>query len=222
MKQVCVIGLGQFGSHLAQTLAKMNCEVLAIDLDERAVAAVRDKVQQTLILDVRDLEALRAVIPEDLDEAVVSLGQSLEASILATLHLSKLGVKRIRSKASSMEHATILRAIGATEMIFPEQDTAERMARQIVNPDLLDYLPLSPDYHVVEIGVPEHFVGQSLAELHIRKRYDVLVIAIKNLLDKSIVFLPPADRVLQKDNTLVLIGKEDDLAKLPRKEEGRK
>lgn len=214
MKQVCVIGLGQFGSHLARTLARLKCEVLAIDMDEKAVAAIRDDVQQALITDVSDFDSLASVVTDKIDEAVVSLGEHMEASILCTLHLKNIGVQRIRAKASSRDHAAILKAVGATDIVFPEHETAERMAHRIVDPDLLDYLPLSPEYRVVEIGVPESFVGQSLGELHLRKKYRVLAMAIKEPEQNAIHFMPSADMVLSKGATLVVVGKEHDIAKL--------
>lgn len=213
MKQVCVLGLGQFGSHLARTLARMDCEVLAIDMDERAVNAVRDHVQRVVIADLRSLEALQSIVTAEIDEAVVSLGESLEASILCTLHLAKIGVKKIRAKASTSDHAAILKAVGATDVIFPERETAERMAHRIVNPDLLDYLPLSAEYRVVEVEVPKSFVGQTLAGLHLRKKYNVMAIAIKAG-DKKTDFMPAAETVLKAGNTLVLIGMQNDIEKL--------
>ena len=141
----------------------------------------------------------------------------MEASILCTLHLHKIGVKRIRAKASSQDHAAILKAVGATEVIFPEQETAERMANRIINPDLLDYLPLSQDYHVVELPVPEPFVGQSLVQLHLRKNYRLLVIAIKDPGQNRVEFMPSAEAVLKRGNTLIVMGKEADVAKLSEK-----
>lgn len=221
MKQVCVIGLGQFGTHLARSLARMECEVLAIDSDDAAVATVRDDVQHALITDVRSLDALQSAVSKNIDEAVVCLGENMEASILATLHLKKIGVGRIRAKASTQDHASILKAVGADEVIFPEQETATRMAHRIVNPDLLDYLPLSPDYRVVEVPVREDFVGKSLAELHFRKHHHVLVIAIKGADGRQIDFLPAADAVLQHDNTLVVIGRDEDITGLAPKEKSR-
>jgi len=213
-KQICIIGLGQFGRHLAKNLARMDCDVLAIDMDESAVQRIRDNVQQALITDVRSLESLQSVISKDLDEVIVSLGESLEASILCTLHLKKIGVQRIRAKASTSDHAAILKSVGATDVIFPERETAERMAQRIVNPDLLDYLPLSPEYQVVEIATPNSFSGKSLAELHLRKSCNVLVAAIKTPQTGGVAFLPAADTVLPKGSSMVVIGKDDDLAKL--------
>jgi trk system potassium uptake protein TrkA len=218
MKQVCVIGLGQFGSHLARTLARLDCEVLAIDLNEGAVATIRDDVHQAVILDVRNLDALESVVSKTIDEAVVCLAENLEASILCTLHLGKIGVKRIRAKAAGQDHASILRAVGATDVIFPEQETAERMAHRIIDPDLLDYLPLSQDYRVVEISVPEAFVGQSLAQLHLRKKYKVLAIAIRHRDHDQIEFMPAAESVLERNHTIVLMGKKAHIDRLPARE----
>ncbi|HSW45894.1 MAG TPA: TrkA family potassium uptake protein [Phycisphaerae bacterium] len=210
-KQVCVIGLGQFGSHLARSLARTKCEVLAIDMNEDAVQRIRDDVQQAIITDVRNPEALESVISKDIDEAIVSLGESMEASILCTLHLKKLGVPHIRAKASSQDHASILKAIGADEIIFPERETAERIAQRILNPDLLDYLPLSPEYRVVEVTVPETLAGKTLAQLHLRKKFHIMVIAIKAPGNGIVEFMPNADSILKPDGTLVIIGRDDDI-----------
>lgn len=216
MKQVCVIGLGQFGKHLARTLARMKCEVLAVDMDEQAVNSIRDDVQHAAILDVRQFDALSSVLTGDVDEVVVSLGESLEASVLATLHAAKLGVKRIRAKASGADHAAILEAVGAHEVFYPEKETAERMAKRVMNPDLLDYLPLSPEYSVVEVEVPEAFMGKSLVDLHLRKKYRVLAIAIRRSGGEKVDFMPAADSVLNRSDTLVVIGKAEDIANLPK------
>ncbi|MHC4442356.1 MAG: potassium channel family protein [Planctomycetota bacterium] len=214
MKQICIIGLGQFGRHLARKLAQMNCEVLAIDRSEKAVNDIRDDVQQAVITDVRNPEAIKSVISKDTDEVIITLGESMESSILCTLHVQKIGVKRIRVKASNQDHATILKALGATDIIFPEQETAERMAQKIVNPDMLDYLPLSPEYSVVEINMPQSFAGQSLVQLALRRKYNVLVIAIKTPQTDQIQFMPSPDSVLKRGDTLILIGKEPDIKKL--------
>ena len=215
MKQICVIGLGQFGRHLARTLAGMGCDVLAIDMADEAVVAVRDEVQQVAILDVRNLEALQSLLTPDVDEAIICLSENMEASILAALHLRQIGVKRIQAKASSADHAAILKEIGADNIIFPERETAERMAHRIINPNLVDYLPLSPEYRVIETPVPKAFVGQSLAQLHLRKKYNLLAIAVKQPQQGVIDFMPSAEAVLRAGNSLVILGKANDIANLP-------
>ncbi len=213
MKQVCVIGLGQFGSHLARTLARSGCEVLAIDAAEKAVAAVQDDVQRAVIADSRDFKALESIVSRDVDEAVITVGESLEASILTALHLKRIGVERIRAKAATPDHAEILKAIGVSEIIFPEHETAERMAQRIVHPNLLDFIPLSEEYRVVEVQIPKSFVGKSLAQLGLRKKYNILALAIKTPDKDRTDFLPPADSVLKVGNTLVVIGKGEDVDK---------
>jgi trk system potassium uptake protein TrkA len=214
MKQVCVLGLGQFGSHLARELAEMDCDVLAVDQDEIAVNLIRDRVQRAVITDVRNMEALKSIIPAKLDEAVVSLGESMEASILCTLHLAQLGVKRIRAKAATGDHAAILKAVGAHEVIFPERETAERIAQRIVHPDLLDFLPLSKEYRVVEVKMPESFAGNTLIQLQLRQKYGVLALAVKNPATDEMNFMPDPDHELASGSTLVLMGTEAEIAKL--------
>ncbi len=212
-KQICVIGLGEFGGELARKLAQ-DCEVLAIDQKETPVAAISDKVQRALILDVRDFASFSAVVTSEFDEAVVSMGESLESSIMATLHLKKIGVKRIWAKATSEDHAAILKAVGAHEIIFPERETARRLAAQIVNPNLLDFIPLEEDYQVMDLAPPDAFYGRSLEELDLRKKYSVFVLAIKELVPMRFVFLPSPKFIIKPSDILVMIGREKDLLKI--------
>lgn len=212
-KLICVIGLGQFGSELASELAN-RCEVLAIDNSEDRVNAIADSVQRAMIVDARDFSGLSSVVSEDFDEAVVSLGESMEASVLCTLHLRKIGISTIRAKAVSEDHATILRAVGATETIFPERETAKRVAAQIINPNLLDFIPLGEDFEVMDVGVPDSFHGKTLIELKLRERFGVFVIAVRELVPPKFVFLPAPDFVVKPSDVLVMIGKEQDLMQI--------
>jgi trk system potassium uptake protein len=212
-KHVAVIGLGKFGRELSLRLAK-ECEVLALDRDEAMVEAVLDKVQRALILDVRDFQSLSSVVTGDFDEVIVSMGENLESSILATLHLKKIGVKRIWAKATTEDHAAILKSIGASEVIFSERETARRLAAQLTNPNLLDFIPLEEDYRVMDVAPPDNFYGHTLAELDLRKRFGIFIIAIKELVPTRFVFLPPPDFVIKPSDILVVIGKEQDLVSL--------
>jgi trk system potassium uptake protein TrkA len=212
-KTICVVGLGQFGSELARELAK-HCEVLAIDSREENVAEIADAVHRALIIDARDYASLSSVVTADFDEAVVSLGESLEASILCTLHLKRIGVKTIRAKATSQDHSAILRAVGATETIFPERETAHRIAAQIVNPNLLEFIPLAEDFRVMDVAPPDSFCGHTLVELNVRERFGVFAIAVKELVPPRFVFLPGPDFVIKPSDILVMIGREDDLLRL--------
>ena len=205
-KRICVIGLGHFGAALAVSLAK-HCEVLALDDSLPRVNAIAESVQRALCLDARDYCALAAAVSSDFAEAVVSIGENIEASILCTLHLKRIGVPIIRAKAHSEDHAAILTSIGATQIIFPERETAERLALKMLNPNLLDFIPLAKDYRVMEMTAPT-FEGASLLDLHLRGRFGLFVIAVSRATGESFTFLPGPDYVIARGDVLVMIGKE--------------
>lgn len=214
MKQVCVIGLGQFGGHLARTLVKMGCEVLAVDMDERRVDAIRDEVHRAIIGDARDAQLLRTVVAPTVAEAAISLGENnIEPSILCTLHVARIGIKSIRSTARNDDHAQILRAVGATEVIFPERQTAERTARRIANPNLRDMFPLDADYRIMEIDAPKKLYDKSLAKLDLRREFDLLVLALRDPGSTSFRFNPGADEVIRPGQVMMVLGRELDLAR---------
>lgn len=212
-KQICVIGLGHFGWELATVLSH-TCEVLAIDRDQELVNAIADRVHRARALDTRDEAALAAVIPEEIDEAIVSMGENLEASILCTLYLKRLGVPMVRVKALTDDHAIVLHQVGADEVIFPERETARRVAAHIANPNLLDFVPIGSDYQVVESRSPASFHDRTLSEIGLRRRFGVLVIAVRRQEPEGVEFLPNADFRLKSGDVLVLIGREGDLARL--------
>ncbi len=195
-KLICVIGLGQFGNELARELAKF-CDVLALDINEDKVNAIADSVQRALVVDSRDFTSLSALVNADFDDAMVSLGGSLESSILCTLHLKKIGLRSIRAKATSEDHAAILRSVGATEIIYPERETARRIAAQIVNPNLLDFIPLGEDFEVMDVAPPASFYGHSLSDLKVRERFGVFIIAVKELVPERFVFLPKSTFIVK-------------------------
>lgn len=214
MRQVVVIGLGQFGMQLARSLVKMNCEVIAIDLNEPRVNQVRDDVQRAIIGDARDYDMLASIVSSSVDEAVVGLGESsIEPSILCTLHLKRIGVPLILSTARNDDHANILRAVGATDIIFPERETAERTARRIANPDLRDMFSLADDYRIMEIVAPQALHGKTLANAGLRSDYDLLVLATRRGDQERFTFLPAADAVIGPNEVLMVLGRELDLAR---------
>jgi trk system potassium uptake protein len=215
-KYICVIGLGQFGMELARELSK-TCEVLAMDVNEDLVYAIADDVQRALSVDARDYASLKQVVTADFDEVIVSLGESLEASILCTLHLKKIGIKMIRAKVISEDHAAILHSLGVQEVIFPERETAWRLAAQIMNPNLLDYVPLEAGYRVMDVAPPNSFYGRTLMDLELRKQYGVFVIAVKELVPQRFIFLPEPSFVVKPSDILVMIGRDAELARLQEK-----
>lgn len=215
MKQICVIGLSQFGTHVARQLVKMGCEVLAIDAREQRVDDVRDDVHRAIIGDARDFQMLSSVLTSSVSEVIVSLGErTIEPSILCTLNLKRIGVEDIRSTASNDDHAQILRAVGATDVIFPERESAERTARRVAHPNLLDMFPLSGDYRIMELVAPKNLVGKTLLTLDLRKDYDLLVLAVRPPDSEEYKFLPRADTVIEAEETLMVLGRELDLVRL--------
>lgn len=216
-QHIAVIGLGQFGHQMARELAK-SAEVIAIDREKDLVEAIANDVQRALCMDASNYDNLKSVITPDFDEAIVSMGEAMEASALCTLHLKQIGVSSIRAKAINEDHATILTAIGATQIIFPERETARRMAQSIINPNLLDFIPIEDEYRVCEISTPESFIGSSLIELDLRKRFSVFAIAVKQYTNDKFVFLPDANYQIRIGDILVLIGKEDDLLKISKQD----
>lgn len=215
MKQVCVIGLGQFGTHMARTLVDLGCEVLTIDLRQDRVDALRDDVHRAIVGDARSPDLLASVLTQSVSEAIVAVGEkNLEPSILCTLNLARLEVPVIRATAINDDHAAILKAVGATSIIRPEAETAERTARHVANPNLRDLFSLSEHFRIMEVSAPAPMHGKSLAALSIRNKYDVLVLAIRSGDDEELKFLPSPDAVIAPDQVLLVLGRELDIVRL--------
>ena len=209
MGRYAVIGLGKFGATVVRTLHERGHEVIAIDQDKERVQDVRDASTQAIEADCTDQDTLRALGIHDADAVVVSLGERMDASILVTLYLRDMGLKEIVVKAISQDHGKVLHLIGATEIVHPERDTARRVARGLGLRSIVEYLPLASDSSLVEVKVPAEFVGRTLAELEIRKRFQVLVVAIKR--GESLLLATGGDERLQPDDVLVLVGRDTDL-----------
>ncbi len=212
MKTVCVIGLGQFGEHLAISLSKHGGHVIAIDNDQEKVNKIADNVAHAYVADAKDKEVLETLIPKDVDACVVSLGEQIEPSILCTLHLTNLGIKRIIVKAISDDHASILKAIGAHEVVFPERDMAEKTARNLIERNMADLLTLTEEYSIKDIEPLNEFIGKTLIELDLRNRYKIYVIALKDKHNPDeIIILPYGDTKIQHNHILTVVGKDEDI-----------
>lgn len=214
MGRYAVIGLGKFGATVVRSLHERGHEVIAIDRDRNRVQEVRDTSTQAIEANCTDQDTLRALGLQDADAVVVSLGEQMDASILVTLYLKELGLREIVVKAVSEDHGKILHLIGATEIVHPERDTARRVARGLGLRSIVEYLPLAADSSLVEVQVPAEFLGRTLAELEIRKRYQVLVVAIKR--GDGLVIATGGDERLLAGDILVLVGKDSDLDKVGR------
>jgi trk system potassium uptake protein TrkA len=209
-----VIGLGSFGSNIAKTLYEKKHEVLAIDRDKEKIEEVKTFVSHAVNMDAAIKENLKALDAQDMDVVVVSLGPEMEASILTVLYLHEIGAKRIVAKALTEDHAKILDAVGATEVIYPEKDMAIKTALRLSNPNVLEYLPLISGVDIQEIAPPDKFIGKNLRELDLRNKYGVQVIAIKELIPEKTTFIPDADFVIKDSDILVLMGEPKQLDKI--------
>jgi trk system potassium uptake protein TrkA len=209
-----VIGMGSFGGNVAETLDKKGGEVLAVDIDKGRIEHFKNKVSHAVCMDAAGKENLQALGIQDMDVVIVSLGPDMEASILTVLYLHELGVDRIVAKALSEDHAKILEAVGATEVIFPEKDMAIKTALRLINPNVLEYLPLLSGIGIQEIAPPEKFIGKNLRDLDIRNKYGIQVIAIRGLIPEKTTFIPKADFVIKDSDILIIMGSDTQLARL--------
>lgn len=209
-----VIGLGSFGSNVAKTLYQRGHEVLAVDRDKAKAEAAKDYSSHSVHMDSADKENLEALGIRDMDVVIVSLGPEMEASILTVLYLHELGVKRVVAKALTEDHAKILEAVGATEVIYPEKDMAIRTALKLTSPNILECLPLSSGVSIQEIAPPEKFIGKSLKELDLRNKYGVQVIAVRELIPERTIYIPRADFVIKDSDILVVMGEEEKLERI--------
>lgn len=212
-KRLCVIGLGQFGREIAKCLARTE-EVLVLDIKQSSINEIADDVQKALRLNATNFNEISTVIDDSFDEAVVSVGEDLEASILIVLHLKKLGINVIHAKALSDDHARILEAIGATNVIFPESEAALRLSKRIVNPNVIDDFSLGEEHTIVELEVPELFIGMTLLDVGVRQNYSSYLIAIRDLDTGKTRFMPDQEVVFKANTSLVLIGRIESIEKI--------
>jgi trk system potassium uptake protein TrkA len=211
MKRYAVIGLGNFGFHTVKALYEEGNEVLAIDLDKARVQAIDPHSSEAMVLDATDKDSLKALGLENMDGVIVSTGTKISTSILICLYLQEIGVKKILAKALDEDHAKILRKVGATEIIHPERDMAQRVARSLSTPNMLDFIPLAEDFDLIQVAPPREFIGKSLKELNLRAKYNVHVIAIKELVPENFILAPNAGFVIKDSDILMILGKTEDL-----------
>ena len=214
MKRVVVIGLGIFGSQLARQLYESGLDVIAVDKNRDVVQKMKDYSTKAVLADASDKEVLESIGIEENDIVVISFGEDLSASTLLTLHLKELRVKTIIVKVPNEDHKRILLRVGASEAIIPEREMANKVARSIISPNVLEYLPISEDYTIVELAPPTAFIGKSLADLDLRKKFQLQVIAIRDVLTEKLQLVPRAGSILKDSDVLVVIGKEEDIRRV--------
>lgn len=205
-----VIGLGRFGFALAEELAANDCELVLIDKDEDKVSKASELTENAYIINQLTKESLQQAGIQDCDVVIIGIAEQIDVSILTTLYVKRLGVKRIIVKATSAEQGDILEMMGA-EVVYPERDMAIRLANKLIAPNLLEYIQLSDDINIMEIEVTEKIAGQSILSLDVRKNYQLNIVAIKHDDKVNIDFSP--DFAFSTGDTITVIGRKENISR---------
>lgn len=211
MKSFLIIGVGEFGKHLAYRLQEMGNEVCIVDSNKSIAEALSNDFENIYIVDCMNIVALKDLGIPNYDACVVAIGQNFQASLEITSHLKDLGAKYIISKANSDIQAKFLKMAGANEIVYPEKDIAEKIANKCNAKNLLDYMRISNIYSIYEVEVPHNWINKNLLELNVRKKYDINVIAV---LSNNEVNFPNADYIFKEHDHVYIFGNSNIINKL--------
>ena len=214
MPKFVIIGVGNFGFYLAKSLSEEGKDVIAMDHNKERVQRVQEFCSYAVVGNATDKSILESVGIEKDDTAIVSLGDDISASVLVTLYLKDLDIQNIYVKIISEDHGRVLEKIGAREIIFPERDLAKKVAQTLSSPNVIDYLPLTGEYDIVEIAPPKDFIGKTLAELKLRNKYNISILAVRGLVPESITMNPGGSFTVKDSDILIVLGKPDDIDKI--------
>jgi trk/ktr system potassium uptake protein len=214
VKRVVVVGLGIFGFNIAKDLFESGFEVIGVDKNKEVISRIRDFSTKAVLADATDRELLEMIGIQPDDTVIISFGEDLAASTLLTLYLKEMNIKNIIVKAPNEDHKRILERVGATEVIIPEKEMADKVAKGLIAPNVLDYLPVSEDFTICELAPPSSFLGRTIGDLRLRGKYHIEVIAIRDVLSDKIQLVPRADFVIKDSDILIVIGKETDMRKI--------
>lgn len=210
-REYAVIGLGRFGGSICEELSREGMKVLAIDINENKVKEYKNIASYAVIADATDEQVLKELDLEKIDHVIVAIGDNIQASILTTVILADMGLKKITVKAQSDYHEKILNKIGADHVVHPERDMGKRLAHSLISSNILDYLELSEDHSMVEVRAGKNLLGKTLIELDIRAKYGCNVVAIRR--GKELNVSPNAQDSLQPNDILIVIGSDENISK---------
>ncbi|TDQ19210.1 trk system potassium uptake protein TrkA [Algoriphagus boseongensis] len=217
-----IVGMGNFGGFLASRLTELGHEVIGVDSSEVKIDQVKDKITHAIIMDATDTETVKTLPYKDTDAVIIAIGENVGASIMVTAIFKQLNVKRLISRSINDVHETVIKAIGVSEIVHPEEDSAERMAKRLQMRNVLDSLDLSDDYNVIEVKCPSRYIGMTLIETNLRKEYQVSVITIIRELERTNMFgnkstirkvagVVTGETRIQEGDILVLFGLAKDI-----------
>ena len=212
-RQIAVLGLGRFGQAVARELTHLGHDVLAVDHDERIVQDVADEVTHAVQADITDPDALEALGLADFDTVIVAASGSLEASIMATVLLKRMGVQRIIAKAAHDLHGSILAQVGAMRVVYPERETGFRVAHSFHASGVQDYLDAAPGYGIARVAISDAWGGKTLADLDFPNTCGLTVLAVARA--DRVVLNPTPDERLRAGDSLIVAGRDEDLERLP-------
>ena len=225
MARFAVIGLGRFGNKLAIALAMSGAEVIAIDKDRDVIELIRDQVSHAVRLDSTDEDALKAQGVDKVDVAIIGIGQrgkGFESAILTVVNLKQMGVKMIYARAEDLIAGEVFSKVGATEVIYPEIESAQRWAYKLIAPQIGEKIDFAPGYSLARVKAPASLDSKTVMDLGLRQKYSVNLVAIKRgESDKAkqekgqIINVPMPNTVIYEGDTLMVAGSDADLAKLP-------
>ncbi len=217
MKNFAVIGLGSFGRCMLESLMKRGMHVIAIDCDDEKIQLARDVATKAIKANALNCELIRELLPKPVQCAIIDMGNQMERSILITNHLHKLGVPKIVVEAVNVEHGEILKIVGATKVVFPEQEAAERLAGMLVGQGSLDYFAVADDFSLIEAPISDSWVNQTVVSLNLRQEKGINVVAVrKPTLDngKELWRFPDPASPFAQGDIVLLAGKTRDLERL--------
>jgi trk system potassium uptake protein TrkA len=212
-KRFVVIGLGTFGAAVARKLKSNGIRVTGIDGDAETVESLQDHLFEAVIGDATDRGALETLALPSATGVVISLGEDITRSLLATLHAKELGAKHIVVKGVTPEHGKLLKSLGVDRVVFPETEIAQQLADRLTWPSVIDFLPIDSDYSFVEVAMPETLLGKKLVDSDLRRKFGLWVIGVKDALTGKLTMFPDGDFKFSDDQMLLLVGKEKDLRK---------
>jgi trk system potassium uptake protein len=204
-----VIGLGRFGTSIASKLYEAGQEVMGIDIDEERIEDGKLSLTHAVVLDSTEEESLKSVGIRNFDYVIVAIGDDMQASILTVLALKEMGVEKVIAKALNKRHGQLLEKVGADWVVHPERDMGERVAHQLLTPNVLNYIELSKEYNIEEIMIHSGMIRKNLRELDLRAKYNLTAIAIVNT--ENIIISPSPDQILQEGDKLVILGHRDNI-----------
>lgn len=210
MKTVLIIGAGQFGTHIAKRMEELRCEVMVVDINEEAINQIMPYVTDAKIGDGTNEEFLRMLGVNDYDVCFVTLGRHFQTSLETTSLLSELGAKKVISRATNDVQMKFLLRNGADEVVYPEKQTAVRIATKYAYDSILDYFHLDNDIYIYEVKAPKDWFGKTLAQIDIRKKYKINILSIKR---GDEAMLPSADTVIQPGDIAFVLGELRDIQK---------